>query len=139
MASPPPRTVSGEWKGDWLCEVQAGEFQLTVDEPVSAGGSNLGPQPTDLLLASVASCFALALGFAARKRSIELTSLNVDATGEYDGPGFRSIRVLARIGCPQEELKRLLTTAERVCYVTNTLRGGVELSIEGELAPSPSQ
>ena len=104
-----------------------------MDEPESAGGSNLGPQPTEYLLAAVASCFTLALSHAARKRDVVLEHLAVDATGTYDGPSFTSIRIDARIGCPEDQLEALMKSAERVCYVTNTLRGGVELVFSGEL------
>jgi len=130
------RTARGDWKGGWLCHVAVGDFTITVDEPESVvGGTNQGPQPTDLLLASVASCFALALAHAARKRSVPLHHLSVDVTGVYDGPRFESIRVDAEVGCEEHELDRLLTMAERVCYVTNTLRGGPELIIDGTVVP----
>ena len=112
---------------------------MLVDEPESVpGGTNRGPQPTDLLLASVSSCFTLALSFAARKRSIELDFVHVEATGTYEGPMFRSIKIVAHVGCAETELDRLMSTAERVCYVTNTLRGGVELVFESSTdLPTP--
>lgn len=124
------RTVEGVWHGGYHCSVEAGSFTIEVDEPLSVGGTDLGPQPTDLLLASVASCFTLALSYAARKRSIELTELSVRATGTYDGLQFGAIRVEARVGAPEAELERLVEAAERVCYVTNTLRSGVRLSTQ---------
>lgn len=129
------RTVHGVWQGNWVCDVSFGDFDLRVDEPLKVPlGSNQGPQPTDLLLGAVSSCFTLAVAFSARKRGIELSHLLVDATGTYDGPGFSSIRIEAAVGCEQHELQELLESAERVCYVTNTLRGGVELIIEGSVS-----
>lgn len=122
------RTVTGLWRGGWHCTVEAGAFTIEVDEPLEVGGGNLGPQPTDLFLASIASCFALAIGYAARKRSIELTDLAVRTTGQYDGLRFGAVQVEARVGAPEEELERLIELAERVCYVTNTLRAGVRLT-----------
>ena len=77
------------WRGGWRCDVQAGSFELVVDEPPSAGGTGLGPMPTDLLLASLSSCYALALAWAARKRGFELPDLEVTATGTYRGRGSR--------------------------------------------------
>ena len=128
------RTVRGDWKGGWLCEVTAGDFTLIVDEPEEVPlGTNQGPQPTELLLASVASCFSLALAYAAMKRSIELSHIVVDATGVYDGPSFSSIRVDAELDCSDADLDRLLEAAERVCYVTNTLRGGPVVTISGSV------
>ncbi|MDW3177551.1 MAG: OsmC family protein [Acidimicrobiia bacterium] len=112
--------------------MSAGDFDLQIDEPESvAGGTNQGPQPTDLLLASISSCFTLALAHTARKRSLNVQEIRVDVTGHYDGPSFRRIDINAFVDCEPAELPQLLAGAERVCYVTNTLRGGVELVVAG--------
>ncbi len=126
------RTVQGVWQGDWRCDVTAGDFTMRIDEPTSVpGGTDTGPQPTDMLLTAISSCFTLALAHAARKRSIEVAGIEVDTTGVYDGPSFSQIRIDARVGCQETELAGLLRAAERVCYVTNTIRGGPELHIAG--------
>ncbi len=122
------RTVTGTWHGGYHCTVEAGAFTIEVDEPESAGGTDRGPQPTDLFLAAIASCFTLAIGHAARKRSIDLDGLSVRATGRYDGLRFGAVHVEARVGVPEAELEGLVQAAERVCYVTNTLRSGVQLT-----------
>ena len=124
------RIVTGSWRGGYHCSVEAGSFHIDVDEPVEVGGTDLGPQPTDLFLASIASCFLLALSYAARKRSIELSDLSVRVTGTYDGLRFSAVHVRASVGVPEAELNRLVQAAERVCYVTNTLRSGVRLTTE---------
>ena len=69
------RRASARWDGDLRAVVDAGGFQLIVDEPESVGGTNRGPQPTDVLLASIASCFAIAMAYAARKTGADLTDL----------------------------------------------------------------
>lgn len=108
---------------------EAGDHRIVVDEPESAGGTDAGPQPTDLLLASAASCFTLALAYAARKRRIELSGVRVTATGTYDGPRFSHIALSVTSDDPRETLETLLPAAERLCYVTNTLRDPPELRI----------
>jgi putative redox protein len=125
------RTVQARWGGGLRAVVQAGGFELIVDEPESVpGGTNTGPQPTELLLASVASCFTLALAYSAGKRGIELADLDVDATGTYDGPRFSAIRITVRAAAPQgAELAKLIKAAERVCYVTRTLASSPTLEV----------
>ena len=126
------RTVSGVWQGDWRCDVTAGDFTIRIDEPESVpGGTATGPQPTEMLLGSVSSCFALALAFSAKKRAVPVTTIEVDTTGVYDGPSFSSIRIDARVGCDPADLDSLMSGAKRMCYVTNTLRGGPELEFSG--------
>jgi uncharacterized OsmC-like protein len=104
---------------------------VAVDEPVSVGGTADAPQPTDLFLASVASCFALALVYSARKRSIALESVRVAVVGDYGAAcRFDAVRVEADVvGPTAAEIDALRTAAERVCYVTNTLRSPVTLTI----------
>jgi uncharacterized OsmC-like protein len=136
--------VTARWEGAYRCRVSARQFELQVDEPPThAGGTDTGPQPTELLLASMASCFALAVAHAAAKRGIVLADLAVTATGEYDGLRFGAIRVEVRSSHPRSELAVLVERAKQFCYVSNTLRGHPELEYvvaepsSHELPPSP--
>ena len=95
---------------------------ILVDEPVDAGGEDTGPQPTEIFLASVASCFALAVAHVARKRSVDLPDLRVRAVGQYDGPRFVNVRVEVATSAPRADVEPLLEKASSVCYVSNTLR-----------------
>lgn len=123
-------TASARWTGGWRCEVDAGGFALVVDEPVEVGGSGAGPMPTDLLLAALSSCYALALAWAARKRGFELPDLTVDATGTYQGQTFSSLSLTVTSTAPAEQLTPLLEPAKRVCYVSNTLAGRPPITVE---------
>jgi uncharacterized OsmC-like protein len=116
------RTVDATWQGGLRCTVQAGKFRFTIDEPESSGGTDAGPQPTDMLLASVGSCMVLAIAWVANKRGIGLGDLRVSTTGVYDGPRFSEITVRVRTDPEPAEFGALLAAAERVCYVSNTLR-----------------
>jgi len=127
--SPAPRTVSARWLGGYRCDVTAGEFTLPVDEPVEVGGSDEGPQPTELLLGAVSSCFTLAVAHVARRRGIELTHLQVEVTGTYDGPRFSDLDISVDAGCDPAVREKLLEAAARVCYVTNTLRNAPSLRV----------
>jgi len=123
------RSVSSYWSGGLRTIVDAGGFRLVVDEPESAGGTGTGPQPTELLLASIASCFTLALAYTATKREVPLEGLRVDATGHYDGPRFDSFRITVRAETPRgAELERLIAAARQVCYVTRTLASPPEIT-----------
>lgn len=124
------------WRGGWRCDVQAGDFELVVDEPPSAGGTGLGPMPTDLLLASLSSCYALALAWSARKRGFELPDLTVTATGTYQGPRFASLELTVTTSLDAEQVTPLLEPASRVCYVSNTLARTSPITVS--LAPSRS-
>jgi putative redox protein len=85
--------------------------------------------PTDLLLASLSSCFALALVWAARKRGVDLPDLMVTATGAYAGPRFRALTLTVRTSAAAAVVMPLLEPARRVCYVSNTLSHLPDISV----------
>lgn len=131
------KTVESTWRGGLACDVDMGnEFSVTVDEPESVGGTNLGPEPTSLLLASIASCFTVAVAYCARKQNIELSDLKVSVTGVYDGPKYKSITIASQLGCDADSIDSLVAAAERVCYVTNTLKSAPEIQVTSEVLSS---
>jgi len=136
------RKASASWHpGPLRCEVEVDGHVVAVDEPPGAGGTGTAPQPTDLFLASIASCFTLALAYSADKLGISLTRIDVDVVGHYDGLRFAAVDILPTVaGTRPIDRQRLLRGAERVCYVTNTLRSAVAVRIaSGALLPDDDQ
>jgi len=120
VTAEPPRTraVDAHWLGGYRCDVVAGDHVIRVDEPADAGGDDTGPQPTELLLASLASCFALAIAHVAKKRGIELAGVDVRAVGTYAGPSFSDLTL--EVSLDHERADELIERARAVCYVSNT-------------------
>src|ERR1700694_1858638 len=87
--------VTARWEGGYRCTMRIRQFQLRVDEPPASGGTDTGMQPTELLLASVASCFNLAIAHVAMNTGAALAEMSVTATGDYEGPRFR--RIIVRV------------------------------------------
>lgn len=123
-------TARALWTGGWRCEVEAGGFALVVDEPESVGGTGTGPMPTDLLMASLSSCYALALAWAARKQGVELPDLEVTATGTYEGTKFATLVLTVESSLPEAQLTALLEPARRACYVSNTFAHVPAVTVE---------
>jgi putative redox protein len=103
--------------------------ELIADEPKSAGGDDAGPQPSEFLLAALASCFTLAIYHVARKRDIELESLSVTATGIYEGPKFARLVLDVSSPTPRDVLDPLVERAKGVCYVSNTFRAVSDIEV----------
>jgi uncharacterized OsmC-like protein len=122
--------VTARWDGRYRCSVQARQFELTVDEPARHGGTDTGMQPTEVLLASVASCFTLAVAHVAMKRGLAVDGFTVTAQGEHRGPRFRRIVVRVDHAEPTPELVDVVRRAVSACYVSNTLRGGPEIEYQ---------
>jgi uncharacterized OsmC-like protein len=114
--------VVATFHGGMAATVEARGHRVAVDEPPSAGGEDQGFMPTELLFGGLASCFALALGHAARKREVELPGLTVEVTAERPGSELRYDRVVvtASARVPQDKLADLVDKAARLCWVSNT-------------------
>lgn len=69
-------TVRGDADG-FVQEITAGAHRLRSDEPISAGGTDTGPTPYDLLLAALGSCTSMTVGMYARRKQWPLTRLTV--------------------------------------------------------------
>ena len=122
--------VTATWVGGFQARVDARGHEIAVDEPVEDGGSDAGAMPTELLCAGLASCFCLAMAFVAGKRGRELPGLRVVVRRVRAGRELRYERfeIETQAEVPEEELAALIEPARRVCWVSNTLAHGVELS-----------
>lgn len=132
--------VVAHWEGGYRCTLPVRQFEITVDEPPSAGGTDTGPMPTEVFLASLASCFTLSVYHAARKRSIELPDLSVRVSGLYKGLRFDRLTVEVTSTHPREEMETLIEPAIRYCYVSQTLRNQPEVEYvvaDGPVTPAP--
>ncbi|HET6861046.1 MAG TPA: OsmC family protein, partial [Streptomyces sp.] len=69
------------------------EHQLTVDQPLDAGGNNDGPTPVELFVASLASCVAYYAGRFLQRHHHPCENLRVQA--EFDMAEDRPARVAA--------------------------------------------
>jgi uncharacterized OsmC-like protein len=121
--------VIATYHGGYSATVEARGHSVEIDEPEPMG-DDTGFMPTELLFASLASCFALALGHAARKRDLELTGLQVEITAERPGRELRydDVVVSATADLPADELAELVRKAERFCWVSNTFASPPKIS-----------
>ncbi|MEE1782485.1 OsmC family protein [Streptomyces sp. SP17BM10] len=107
--------------------VLAGTHPLTADEPVRRGGSDSGPEPFALLLASLGSCTAITLRMYAERKEWPLEAVRVRLGYETNGARGRITRRVALSGSLDEAQRaRLLDICERT-PVTLALKAGVAI------------
>lgn len=107
------------------------------------GGLHDAPNPGDLLCAAIASCTDGAIRMVAERLGVQLTSLEVEVTGELDVRGCLlidrdvpvgfdaldcTVRIAAAEGTDQRRLVALVAAAEKVCVNLDTLRRGIEVT-----------
>jgi len=73
-----PREVIVRGRGvGFTQEVAVGPHRLTADEPIADGGTDAGPNPYDLLLASLGSCTSMTVALYARRKQWPLEAVTV--------------------------------------------------------------
>src|SRR5687767_3038262 len=104
-------TVRGD-AGGFVQEITAGAHRFRSDEPASAGGTDTGPTPYDLLLAALGSCTSMTVGMYARRKQWPLTRVTVR---------LRHSRVHAQdcAACETEDAK--LTVIDRDIHLEGSL------------------
>lgn len=75
-AGPRDVIVRGDARG-FAQEIVVGPHRLAADEPTVAGGRDSGPNPYDLLLASLGSCTSMTVALYARRKQWPLDGVTV--------------------------------------------------------------
>jgi len=117
-------------------DVEDGAHSLLVDEPVVAGGADVGPSPTRLVAAGLASCIAITMEMYAERKGWELGDVEVEVDVEYDGylPTSFAATIHLPEGLDDEQRSRLLTIAGK-CPVHKLLAGETPVSIDCRVEP----
>ena len=112
-------------------DVEVDGHSIVVDEPEASGGANLGPSPTRLVAAALASCTAITIEMYADRKGWELGDVVVDTDVSYDGPVPTGFTVTLRVECSldDEQLERLRVVAGK-CPVHRALASETPVTIE---------
>jgi uncharacterized OsmC-like protein len=114
---------TAEWKGGLAADVSGRGHALRVDEPPEFGGEDSGPMPTELVVAALASCFCVAIVWAARKKGIEVGDLEVAVQPhrQVGEPRHGTYDLWVHSSTPPDAIAPAVELAKRYCWVTNTL------------------
>lgn len=130
---------NGSTKGSGTITADKMDTQIAI--PTVSGGSGDGANPTELLAASAASCYAMTLIALTAARSLPVSSLSMatDAVNSKD----RALKIVhyPEVNMPksatEEEIKfmeRAFNTADMGCHIGNLLkRADAEIKIEGKI------
>ena len=112
------------------------EHRLTADEPPEHGGDDDGPNPQELLAASLASCTAITMEMYAARKGWNIGDVVVDVDYEPSqrgSPTKFTMTVQLPKELPEEQRERLMQIAAK-CPVHRTLEGEVMFEERLELA-----
>ncbi len=104
--------------------IEIRDHVVTVDQPLSDGGEDTGPTPTELFIASLASCVAFYARRYLARHQLPTVGLTVSAQYTFASHPSRVSEITLTIqppaGLPEERLAPLLAMASH-CTVHNTL------------------
>ncbi|MCH7857503.1 MAG: OsmC family protein [Gemmatimonadetes bacterium] len=120
--------------------LQARQFTWRSDEPLGAGGTDLGPTPYEILLGSLAACIVITLRLYANHKGITLPEVGVrldfdrvhaddcaDCDERTDGWIERITSQVTIRGTFDDAQRARLTQVAQRCPVHKTLANGVHL------------
>ena len=126
-----------------LANSDGGAFKMTVDEPPNMpGGTNAGPNPLDVVCASLGTCQEITYKLYATVMDIPIESVSAKVTGDIDlrgfvglkpGPGFDKMDVEVSFEAPKatdEQLDQLKGAVDAHCPLLASLKAPLAISTE---------
>lgn len=115
-----------------------GESQFPVGGPDGAGRTSSGPNPYDLLSASLAACTAMSVRYQARRSKLPLERLEVGVSFHRGAQGERDsfVRTLVLGGGLDAQQRAFLLAAANLCPVGKMLGISADISTRLDAATS---
>jgi uncharacterized OsmC-like protein len=132
-------TITTRYLGDMLFESELGNHRLRIDVPPAMGGSDRGPLPPQIFIASLGSCIGAFVANYCRQAGIDCSDLSVDVSFEKaEKPGrltnLKATVYLPNAACGERE-KAICRVAEQ-CIIHETLAHfeGLDVTIVDQTA-----
>ena len=137
MSTTPSVRLTQQRNFQFEIDFGAGIAPLLADEPQPLGAGQ-GPSPEQLLAAAVGNCLAASLLFSLRKYKQQPDPISADVATEIArNPEGRlriqALHVVLTLGQPAaalQHLDRALAQFEDFCTVTQSVRTGIEVSVQ---------
>jgi putative redox protein len=113
--------------GKFRHEIEIRKHESIVDEPKDEGGLDTGPNPQELLAASLASCTAITMEMYAERKGWDIGEVVVDVDYEPAQRGSPTkFEMIVRLPkeLPEDQREKLMQIAAK-CPVHRTLEGEV--------------
>ena len=123
-------------------DVAIRDLNFAIDEPTERGGTNLGPTPTDTVIAALIGCTNVIGHKCAKKLSVDIGHLSIDAICDFDRRGVTleeeievpfqalKLKVVSDGSASDEELQAVAVEVAKYCPLSKLFENaGTELTV----------
>lgn len=122
-------TVTETGEGNFTQSIRMGKHIITADEPEAIGGNDNGPNPYDLLLASLGACISITLRMYALRKNIPLKTMHIRLDHQkVDDEDLIHSTVYVEGDLTSSQKEELLKIAEK-CPIHKTLEHSSSIKI----------
>lgn len=107
-------TITTNYRGKMAFESIIGGHRILIDVPPGMGGSDRGPTPPDLFVASLGSCVAAFVASYCERTGLDTTDLAVDVSYDKAEDPTRLVNLRVTIRLPNAECQDREAAIKRV-------------------------
>jgi len=132
--------VKGNWEGGLLGvgAIEADDWETVISTPKQLAGVGNGANPEELLIAATANCYLATFGAILSNRKIDFSQIEMTSEGivSKDGKKLTFEKIIHKPVVTvsnldeEEKIKQLAERAEKACFISQTLKGNVEVTVE---------
>ena len=126
--------VHGDCPTHSRTDISTRDVKMVIDEPRERDGTNMGPTPTETLVASLVACTNVISHKCAHKHGVDFKNMSIDAESTLDRRGtqlleeievpFQKIRLVINVttNASEAEFEKVKTDLHRFCPVSKVIR-----------------
>jgi uncharacterized OsmC-like protein len=115
-------------------EISVRDVKAVIDEPKEHDGTNMGPTPTETMLAALIACTNVISHKCAKKHGVEFKAMTIDAESTFDRRGtqlleeievpFPKIRLVINVktDASEPDMEKVKADLSRFCPVSKVVR-----------------
>ncbi|EPY11593.1 MULTISPECIES: OsmC family protein [Paenibacillus] len=136
-------TASAHLQEGMVVKARSRNFEITIDEPKSLGGTDTAMNPVEVVLCALGACQSIVARAYARKFNIQLEQFWVELEGDLDTDGFMNksdvrrgyseirYNIHVKSNASYEQIEQFVQFIERTCPVGDTISAPVRLVLNG--------
>lgn len=125
--------VTSTLKNKYATKIKMRDHEILADEPIEMGGKNLGPTPSELMCAALASCISITLRMYIDRKEWNVDEIIVaveyQSASERNAPNVFVKRLEFKGDLDSDQIDRLHLIATK-CPISKALSGDIEIKSE---------